>query len=432
MYTQLRQSLATVSGERFGVRGRLRVSRNVVYLGLTSFFTDISSEMVSTILPLYLFFSLRTSALQLGIADGLYQGVTALVQMGSGAVADQGSRHKQVALAGYGLSAAGKLGLLAAAGSFLPLVGVLMADRVGKGIRTAPRDALISLSARRDQLGAAFGVHRALDTAGALLGPLVAFGLLALLPGRFDTVFVVSFCFAGLGLATLALLVEGRRPAGEPARSAFSPRAALALLGRARFRAVVLAAGLLGLATISDAFVYLVLQSHLAFDARFLPLLYVVTSLAYLALAVPMGTLADRCGRQRVLLLGYGLLLLVYLALLTPAGGLLLLVGALLAFGAYYACTDGVMSALASAALSEERRSTGLGLLLTVVALSRLAGSVLFGAAWTAWGAQAATAAFMAGLAGALVLAGLALGWGSGSDTGVDESMAPSAAAPRG
>ena len=408
VYTQLRSSLSSASADRSEERVPWwRVSRNVVNLGLTSFFTDVSSEMIGTVLPLYLVFALRMTTLQLGVVDGVYTGATALMRLAAGMAADRGGRYKEVALAGYGLSAVCKLGLLAAGGAFAPLVGVVLADRAGKGIRTAPRDALISLSSTPERLGVAFGVHRALDTAGALVGPLVAFALLAALPGAFDAIFVVSFCFAAIGVAVLLVLVEGRR-SDRPGRPAFSLRPALALLRLPRFGVLVLAGAGLGLATIADAFVYLALQRRVEFPPTFLPLLYVLTSVVYLALAVPAGRLADRLGRGRVLVAGYAMLAVVYVALLLPADGPPLVLGAVLAFGAYYACTDGVMSALASGLLPAESRSSGLALLGTGVALAGLAGTVLFGAIWTAAGLQPAVLAFLVGLA--LATGALAVG----------------------
>jgi len=409
MYTQLRDSLTSTPARRSGEAAPgWRVSRNVVNLGLTSFFTDVSSEMVSTVLPLYLVFTLRMTALQLGVVDGLYQGATALMRLAAGMAADRGGRHKEVALAGYGISAVCKLGLLAAGGAFIPLIAVILADRAGKGLRTAPRDTLISLSAPPARLGLAFGVHRALDTAGALVGPLIAFALLTLLPGAFDAVFMVSFCAAAVGVAVLLLLVEGRRSEGS-LRRRVALRSMLALLRLPRFRLLVVAAAGLGLVTIADAFVYLALQHRVEFSATALPLLYVLTSLAYLALAVPAGRLADRVGRGWVLVGGYVALAVVYVALLAPANGPVQLLGGLLLLGVFYACTDGVLPALASGVLPAETRSTGLALLGTGVALSRLAGSVLFGALWTAAGLEPAVLVFLGGLAFAVVLLAVGL-----------------------
>jgi sugar phosphate permease len=182
----------------------------VLFLGLTSLFTDISSEMLSTVLPLYVVFHLGFTPLQFGILDGLYQGIAALVRVISGLVADRWHRHKEVAAFGYGLSTVCRLGLLVVGGTWAGLVSVVLLDRVGKGVRTAPRDALISLSTAPAHLGLAFGVHRALDTAGALLGPLIAFGLLMLVPDGFDAVFVASLCAALVGFAVLTLFVENR------------------------------------------------------------------------------------------------------------------------------------------------------------------------------------------------------------------------------
>src|SRR5919199_636394 len=205
-------------GDLLRLRGRARavrprgtgISRNVLFLGLTSLFTDISSEMVSTILPLYLVFYLRLTPVRFGVVDGLYQGVASFVYVAGGLAADRWRRHKEVAAAGYALSAACKLGLLAAGGAWVAIATAVVLDRAGKGVRTAPRDALISLSSAPAALASAFGVHRALDTAGAMLGPLVAFGLLAVAPNAFDAVFVASFCAALVGLAVLTLFVEPR------------------------------------------------------------------------------------------------------------------------------------------------------------------------------------------------------------------------------
>jgi MFS family permease len=386
------------------------VSRNVLFLGLTSLFTDISSEMVSSVLPLYFLLYLHFSPLSFGIVDGLYQGAAALVRVAGGFTADRWRRHKEVAAAGYGLSAVCKLGLLAAGGAWGAVTGVILLDRAGKGLRTAPRDALISLSSRPETLGTAFGVHRALDTAGALLGPLIAFVLFAFAPGAFDAIFVASFCAALIGLGMLVLFVENRTAVPKSAEGhAVSLRAAGGLLARPRFLALIVAGAILGLATISDGFLYLMLQRRLDFAIGFFPLLYVATALAYFALAVPAGWLADRIGRARVFVAGHVLLLAVYVALLRPSAGAAEIALYVVLFGAFYAATDGVLMALASAVLPAELRGSGLALLTTVTGLSRLAGSVLLGALWTWRGPDAAVAVLLSGLAVAIVVAAVTL-----------------------
>ena len=402
---------ADTSGPPFSPQARsFWVSRNVVYLGLTSLFTDLSSEMVSTVLPIYLVFALRFTPLEFGIVDGLYHGVAAFVRLWSGLLVDHRRCYKQVAAVGYGLSAACKLALVVAGNVWLPLVGILLLDRTGKGIRTAPRDALISLSSPRAALATAFGVHRALDTAGAVLGPLIAFSLLALVPGAFDVIWVVSFCAALIGLGVLVLFVENRPPgrgAGVP--GTVSLRAAFGLLCGPRFRMLDLVVAALSLMTISDGFLYLVLQRRLAFNVGVFPLLFLGTALAYLVLAAPVGRLADWIGRQRVFLSGYVLLLGVYLVVLVPTIGTLNLIICLLLFGAYYAATDGVLMALVSAILPADLRTTGLALLTTVTSLARLLASVLFGALWTWRGTETAVALFVVGLVAALLLAAIGL-----------------------
>src|ERR671930_1835542 len=177
-----------------------RVARTVVLLGLTSLVTDISAEMVAAVLPLYLVYVGGFTPLAYGLIDGVYQGATAFVGLASGFVGDRFRRHKDVAASGYGLSAVSKL-LLATVGTALSSIGaVVLLDRIGKGIRTAPRDTMISLATPEDQLGTAFGVHRALDTTGAVLGPILAFAMLAIAPLAFHSLFMVSFCIALVGV----------------------------------------------------------------------------------------------------------------------------------------------------------------------------------------------------------------------------------------
>jgi MFS family permease len=388
------------------IRIREHIGRTVLLLGTTSLLTDISSEMVSTILPIYIVFALGASPLQFGIVDGIYQGATAFVRLLAGVAGDRKGRHKPIAAVGYAISAVCKLGLVLAGSSLAAISAVVYADRVGKGIRTAPRDAMISLTAHPKALGAAFGVHRAMDTAGAMIGPLLAFGLLAAAPRRYDTVFVVSFCFAVVGVAVIALLVRDVRaaPAEPPSRRA-AMASALSLLRVPAYRRLVLAAGGLGIATLSDGFLYLGLQDRMGFAPRYLPLLFVGTALVFMVLAVPMGRLADRVGRGRVFVGGYVLLLGVYSSLLVPSISPFALVLYLAAFGTFYAATDGVVMALTGALLPEELRGSGMGLLTAVVAAGRLVGAVAFGALWTLGGVDVAVVTFAGLLACVIVLA---------------------------
>jgi MFS family permease len=358
----------------------------------------------------YLVLHLRLSPIAFGTLDGLYNGITAVTRWGSGVLADRWGRHKEVAASGYAMSALCRVGLLAAGREWTLLAVAILADRLAKGIRTAPRDALISLSAAPRGLAHAFGVHRAMDATGALIGPVVAVGLLTLVPSAFDLVFVTSFAIAVIGLGVLLLFVDNvRAPASvEPPAPRPSLQSALGLLQRRDYRTVVLAATGLALLTLSDAFVYLVLRDRLQLNAALFPLLYVGTASSYLLLAIPAGRLADSLGRSRLFLLGHVPLLVLY--------GLLMLgdaaVGALLAvllLGAYYAATDGVLAALASGMLPVTLRGSGLALLTTATSVARLAASVAFGWLWTVWGREAATASFGLALSIGLVVSVIAL-----------------------
>ena len=407
MYSSVRDrpDAGAPASARPSTGGPRRIPPNIVALGLTSMFTDVSSEMVNAILPVYLFFQLNLTPLQFGLFDGAYQGITGLVRIAGGIVADRRRRYKEVAGLGYALSAVSKLGLLASQAWF-PTTGVLLADRIGKGIRTAPRDALISLSSPKDRLGESFGIHRALDTVGALLGPVLAFALLGIVPGAYDSVFVTSLCVALLGLGILGFFVRNRAPEAAPGAAAPSWRAAAGLLGAARFRRLVVAGGLLGAVTVSDAFIYLVFEQKVHMSSRPFPLLFVGTALAYLLLAIPLGRLADRIGRAPVFLGGYVVLAATYGVLSLAAPGWLSAVLLLGLLGAYYAATDGVLMAMASAVLPAELRTSGLALLTTVSSLTRFAASILFGLVWTFWGPDGAVVAFLVALVVAIPVAG--------------------------
>jgi len=375
---------------------RRRVGANVLALGAVSLVTDISSEMVVAVLPVYLVVGLNLSPAAYGVIDGAYTGATALLRILGGYVADRTQHRKLIAGLGYGVSCVAKLGLLLAGRSLGALAAVIAVDRAGKGLRSAPRDALITLSSPPDNLGRAFGVHRMLDSTGAFLGPLVAVGVLWLAAGSFDAVFVGSFCIAALGVMLLVLFVRdhrGRRPTTHPATHPVSPGAAARLVAHPAVLEIVVAAGLLGLVTIGEGFVYLLLQERDGLGLVWFPLLAVGTNLAYLLLAAPFGILADRVGRVTVMLGGYAALAGVYVLLLLPYDGWGLLALTLLLHGVFYAATDGVLMALAGGVLPEALRTTGLAVVQTGQALAYLGSSVLFGVAWSWWGAEQALVA---------------------------------------
>ncbi|AWB91417.1 MFS transporter [Aeromicrobium chenweiae] len=366
-----------------------KVAPVVVSLGLVSLLTDISSESVAAILPLYLTTVLGLSPVAYGFLDGLYQGASALVRIASGWAADRGGHPKWVAFLGYGLSAVSRVGLLVASG-FAAVTAVVAVDRVGKGIRTAPRDAMIAASTPPSHLGRAFAVHRTLDTIGAVAGPFIAFAILWAVPDGYTTVMIVSLAFALVGLALLGLLVPDQRLVPRP----LTDRAGTTFRWRQvcdpRMRKLLVAAGALGLLTVGDGFVYLALLDRGDFAATWFALLYVGTNLAYLAMAVPLGRVADRVGRTRVLTAGHLALLMTYVCAALPLGGVVVVVVPLLLLGTFYAATDGVLAAVAGRLAAPEVRASGIACAQTVVAVARLVASTGFGLLWFAIGPHAA------------------------------------------
>jgi len=392
------------------------VSGTVWALGLTSLFTDISSEMVASVLPMYLVLQLGMQPFAFGVIDGLYQGAAALVRVAAGVAADRLRRYKEVAAFGYALSALCRPALLVAGSAWMAIGGIIAVDRIGKGIRTAPRDALISMRSPCRDLATAFGVHRALDAGGAMLGPLVAFMVLAGMPRRFDILFAISFAMSLVGLGVILLCV---RPTGRatPRRGSGQAKTLTPVsnermrdvLQAPRFRAIVVAGFVLGLPTMSDGFIFLSLQNRLQMGVTAFPLFYVATSLFTAMFSVPSGRLADRIGRTKVLLLGYALLGAIYATLLSPAISPALALIPLAMLGAYYAATDGVLTAMAAAALPQSGTGTGLSVLATATNISRLAASILFGLIWSRASLAAATVVYLAALAIAIVAASVVL-----------------------
>jgi MFS family permease len=387
------------------------VSPVVWKLGWTSFLTDISAEMVNSVLPVYLVLYLHLSPLQYGAIDGVYNGLAVvIVSLAAGLMADRSKRHKEVALMGYGLSAVCKLLMFAAGGGWGRLIVITGVDRFGKGIRTAPRDALISLNTPPHLMASAFAVHRALDAGGALLGPIVAFALLAQLPGAFDVLWVTSFLFAILGIAALWLYVPNPNANLLQLEEGISRKLLPSLFRSPSFVVLTVCGLLLSLGTINDGFIYLLMQEKGGANSGFLPLYYVATAASYMLFSIPAGLCADKFGRSRIFLSGYVLLGLLYITFLfIPSIGTAMQAACLLLLGLYYAATEGVLMAMASAAIPPELRTSGLAVLVTATALGKMGSSLLFGWIWDAYGVRYAIVTFVALLVVALLVAGSSL-----------------------
>ncbi|WP_345801205.1 MFS transporter [Microbacterium sp. AZCO] len=395
MYISLAKPGAGGDGPPKTRQGIRTVSSTVVTLGIVSMLTDISSESVAAVLPLYITGFLGLTTIAFGFLDGLYQGVSALTRVAAGYTADRADQPKRVAFFGYALAAAARVGLLFWTG-FAGITAVVTADRIGKGIRTAPRDALITAASKPERLGVSFGTHRMLDNIGAAAGPLIAFLILLVIPDGFDVVFAASLAFAVVGVAILGLLVPNLRPRRAAASTSTAttdaaPRRSIdwRAIATGPMRRVLAAAGILGLLTIGDGFVYLVLQSRGDFAAQWFPLLYVGTNVAFLAFAIPFGRLADRVGRARVFVFGHLGLLAAYVVAFLPITDIAATLVCLSCLGAFYAATDGVLAALAAQLSPESSRATGIASAQTVVAVARFVSAMAFGILWYSVGREA-------------------------------------------
>ena len=356
-------------------------------LGLVSMLTDISSEMVSGLLPVFLVTQLAVSASTIGLIEGAAGAVTMLVKAFSGSLSDYLGRRKPLVLLGYGLSAAAKP-LLAAAGSVSLIASARLMDRTGKGMRDAPRDALIADVTPESMRGAAYGLRQALDTVGAFVGPLLAMGLMLLWANDYRAVFWVATLPAVL--AVLLLYVGVREPVVADRKRLQNPitRTNLRQLRASYWWLVALGAGLT-LARFSEAFLVLRAQQD-GLPLAWTPLVLIAMNLVYAGLAYPFGQWSDRVNPR--LLLGASLLVLMGAHALLAHGGLGVWAGVVL-WGLHMAMAQGLMSALVANAAPHHLRGTAFGVFNVVSGLVLLVASALAGYLWDRLGAPAPFAA---------------------------------------
>jgi len=367
--------------------------RAIWMLGLVSLFMDVSSEMIHALLPVFLLKTLGASALVIGLIEGAAEATAAIVKVFSGAISDRAGRRKPLTLLGYGMAALTKPLFALASGVGLVFFARI-ADRIGKGIRGAPRDALVADLAPASLRGAAFGLRQSMDTVGALLGPLLAILLMALLSDNIRQVFWFAVLPAMLAVAVLMFGVrEPERP-----RAAVAPRQPLRgwrALQRP-FWVVVAVGVIFQLARFSEAFLILRTQ-QLGLELAFTPLALVTMNLTYSLSAYPAGHWADRVPRQRLLALGLLLLIAADAALAYAPDWRWALAGAAI-WGLHLGCTQGVLAALVVDTAPDTLRGTAFGVFNLLSGAALLLASVLAGALWQAAG-PAWTFAAGAGLA---------------------------------
>jgi MFS family permease len=350
------------------------VKRPVFVLGIVSFLTDVSSEMVYPLVPLFLTSTLGAPLVAVGLIEGLAEGAASVFKTAGGWLSDRLRVRRPLVIAGYALSAASKP-LMAAAYVWPVALLVRFGDRTGKGIRTAPRDALVADVTPPELRGRAFGFHRAADTLGAVTGPVAALGLLAAFDDSFRLVFIVAFAPAVAGVALLSLVRERPPGAAEAAAAASGWRD----LGAGFY--VFLAVSLLfALGNSSDAFL-LLRAKNVGLGNTEVVLGYVLFNLVYATVAMPAGIASDRLGRRGVIGLGFAIFAAVYVGFGLAGGGAA--IWPLFAvYGLYMAMTEGVGRALVVDFVPAERRATALGLYQGAMGAMILLSSVIAGALW--------------------------------------------------
>ncbi len=376
-------------------------------LGVVSFFADVSSEIVYPLVPIFLTTVLGAPVAIVGLIEGVAESTASVVKFFSGWWSDRLPKRLPLVLGGYGLAALGKL-LLGLAGAWPLVLTARFIDRLGKGVRGSPRDALIADSTAPDQRGRAYGLHRSMDTAGAVVGPLLALALVAWLDEALRTVFLLAVIPGVLSTLAVLFVREPERAQPKPrvvesASGAAKPATGLGSLDR-RLVLFLMASLIFAIGNSSDIFL-LLRAKQLGLSTTAAILGYVVFNFVYMSAAYPIGALSDRIGRRGIFVAGLALFTATYVGfavISTPT-----LVWPLFAvYGLYMACTDGVGKALVSDFAPAEKRGAMLGLYGTITGVATFAASVLAGLLWDYVGVPAP---FMLGAAAAVIAGALLL-----------------------
>lgn len=363
--------------------------KGVVALGFVSLFMDMSSEAIHALLPLLLIGTLGASAFYVGVIEGLGEATAQITKLFSGVLSDRMGRRKPLAILGYGLSALTKP-LFALAGGPGAVLTARLADRVGKGIRGAPRDAMVADLVPEAQRGAAYGLRQSMDTVGALLGPALALGLMWA-TGDVRLVFWLAVIPALVAVVVLAIYVrEPAAPTPRQPRVALT-RASLVALGRP-FWGVVALGAVLTLARVSEAFLILK-AGAVGLDISMAPVVLMLFNLVYAGSAWPVGVLSDRIGRRGLLTLGFAVLVLADVILAFATGVTAVMVGVAL-WGLHMGMTQGLLATAVAQHAPAHQRATAFGAFNLVTGFALLLGNGLAGALWTISGPEAT---FLAG-----------------------------------
>lgn len=348
----------------------LGFNRNIFFTGLTSLLTDVSTKMVYSIMPMFLL-SIGASKTTLSLIEGMAESTATLLKAASGFWSDKIGKNKPFMILGYGLSTI-VLPLYAFVATPLHVLYIRLVERIGKGIRTAPRDSLIAGCASNGDSGRNFGLQKAMDNTGAIVGPLIAFALLSIFPGNYHGVFLLAGIPAILGILVLIFGIREAKKTKEQ------------LLSKFRFRdyskRYYLFLGIIFLFTLGNSTdaLLLVKANDVGIKVAYIPLVYLIMNTVSVALAIPLGTLSDKIGKEKLLVFGYLVYALVY-AGFGATSSISVITGLFALYGLYSAATDGIQKALISDLLDANKKGTGLGIYNALLGITLLPASLIAG-----------------------------------------------------
>jgi MFS family permease len=362
--------------------------RNVTALGLVSFFTDFSTEMVLGVLPLFIVSTLGASRALLGAIEGSAELTSYAFRMVSGSLSDKVGKRKVFIIAGYGLSTITKP-FFAASSSWTDAFVVRFGDRMGKGVRTAPRDALIADSVSESKVGKAFGIHRTIDQLGAIVGPIAAFGLLQVVDIR--GIFILSLIPGAIGLLILVFFVKEVviKRSSSSARITILSNINRVIRDNKPFVLLLVIAGIFGIGAFNFPFI-LLRASDLGIAENLIPLIYATLNIAHTAIGIPSGILADKVGKEKVLIIGYTVFAISTMLMLILSGDTLYAYILAAIFGLYLGISETVQRAVIPKYVVSELRGTAYGLYNVVIGTAFFIANVVFGYLWDNYGLTAA------------------------------------------
>jgi len=376
--------------------------KNIFFLGITSFLNDFSSEMVYSIFPAFFTHVLKAGATSLGIVEGFSEAISNIFKAYSGNLSDKSQRRKSFVVWGYALSTLTRPFYILTS-TVAGVFGLRFLDRFGKGMRDAPRDSIISLSTPSRELGRSFGYHRAMDTAGAIFGPLTAYFVLSHYPLRFDIVFITAFVVGIMAIGTLAFIKDVKnniQPNNDGVFKSFKKHST-------RFKFFLLSVFVLSIGNIPIAILLLKTES-IGLAIASIPLFYMVYNISFSGFSITGGNLSDNFGARKTLMIGYLFLIFSYIVFVYVNTPTFLIIGFLL-LGIFSAMTDGVVRSLASQLSTEDLRGGALGLTSASIGFGSLVAGIGGGFLWQNFGPSVALITASLVVASGIFLFSLAL-----------------------